>query len=119
MITSRRLDRKSRLDTRDERRIGGQMRPGDRIGPLRVERPLGTGGMGDVYLARDERLDRPVALKLLSTARTLDPEARGRMLREARAASALRHPGIVTVYDVGEHEGRTFIAMEYVEGETL
>jgi len=95
------------------------MRPGDRIGPLRVERPLGTGGMGEVYLARDERLDRPVALKVLSSARTLDPEARGRMLREARAASALRHPGIVTVYDIGEHEGRTYIAMEYVEGETL
>jgi Tol biopolymer transport system component/predicted Ser/Thr protein kinase len=89
------------------------LHPGDRIGPLRIERKLGAGGMGVVFLARDERLERFVAVKVL------DGDARGRMLREARSASALKHPNIVTVHDVGEHEGRAYIVMEYVEGETL
>src|SRR5262249_51320718 len=88
--------------------------PGDRVGPLRIEQLLGAGSMGEVYLARDPRLDRPVALKLM-----IDSDARDRMLREARAASALRHPGIVTIYDIGEHDGQTYIAMEYVAGETF
>ena len=95
------------------------LQPGDRIGPLRVERPLGAGGMGEVYLARDERLERMVALKLLPASRSIDPGARGRMLREARAASALKHPSIVTVYDIGEHDGLVYIVMEHVDGETF
>jgi serine/threonine-protein kinase len=88
--------------------------PGDRVGPLCIERLLGAGSMGEVYLARDTRLERLVALKMM-----VDSEAGERMLREARAASGLRHPGIVTVYDIGEHDGQTYIAMEYVEGETF
>lgn len=95
------------------------LQPGDRIGPLRVERALGAGGMGEVWLARDERLERLVAVKLLPAEQSLDPAARGRMLREARAASALKHPGIVTVHDLGDHEGRAYIVLEYVEGETF
>ncbi|HUQ07740.1 MAG TPA: protein kinase [Kofleriaceae bacterium] len=95
------------------------LQPGDRIGPLRVERALGAGGMGEVWLARDERLERLVAVKLLPAESSLDPAARGRMLREARAASALKHPGIVTVHDIGDHEHRAYIVMEYVEGETF
>jgi serine/threonine protein kinase len=75
--------------------------------------------MGEVYGAHDERLDRRVALKLLPATRGLDPRARRRLLREARAASALSHPGIVTVHEVGEDQGRAFIVMERVEGETL
>ena len=84
-----------------------------------IERELGAGGIGQVFLARDERLQRQVAVKLLPVERALDRSARLRMLREARSASALQHPGIVAVYDVGEHDGRAFIAMEFVEGETL
>jgi hypothetical protein len=75
--------------------------------------------MGEVYAAFDERLERRVARKLLPERRTLDAVARGRMLREARAASALNHPGTVTIYEVGQAAGRTFIAMELAEGETL
>lgn len=95
------------------------MRSGDRVGHLVIERELGAGGMGEVFLAYDERLQRQVAVKLLPVERALDRGARQRMLREARSASALKHPGIVTVYDVGEHDGRAFIAMEFVEGETF
>jgi Tol biopolymer transport system component len=95
------------------------LQPGDRIGPLRIERALGAGGMGEVWLARDERLERLVAVKLLPAESRLDPAARGRMLREARAASGLKHPGIVTVHDIGDHEGLAYIVLEYVEGETF
>ena len=90
------------------------MRRGDLVGLLRIERLLGVGGMGEVYLAFDVRLERRVAVKMLTNS-----DGRERMLREARAVSALRHPGIVTIYDIGEHQGRTFIAMEYVEGQTF
>src|SRR5688572_7912954 len=75
--------------------------------------------MGEVFVAFDERLERRVALKLLPEARALDADARGRMLREGRAASALKHPGIVTIHEVGESDGRTYIVMELVEGETF
>jgi hypothetical protein len=95
------------------------VRAGERIGHLVIERQLGAGGMGEVYLARDDRLERKVAIKLLPADRALDVSARARILREARAASALHHPGIVTVHDIGEHDGRAFIVMEYVEGETV
>ncbi len=92
---------------------------GQRIDRYVIEGQLGAGGMGEVYAAHDERLERTVALKLLPKRRELDLVARGRMLREARAASALKHPGIVTVHEIGEADGRTFIVMELVEGETL
>jgi serine/threonine-protein kinase len=91
----------------------------ERIGHYVVEKPLGAGGMGEVFAAFDSRLERRVAIKLIAGARSGDAAARTRMLREARAASALKHPGIVTVHEIGEAEGRTYIAMELVEGETF
>ena len=88
------------------------------IGRYQVLGLLGQGGMGEVHLARDPVLDRNVAVKLIS--RDCDDDgARQRLVREARAAGRLRHPNIVTIFDAGEHEGRSYIAMEYVPGETL
>ncbi len=92
---------------------------GQTLGHYRIETRLGAGGMGVVYLAHDTRLDRPVALKLLGDPSLLDPVARGQLLREGRAASALNHPNICTVHEVEEIEGQTFIVMEYVEGSAL
>ncbi|HEX8474887.1 MAG TPA: protein kinase [Pyrinomonadaceae bacterium] len=89
------------------------------LGPYRVLSLLAAGGMGEVYLARDTRLGRPVALKLLPTEYTGDPERIRRFEREARAASALNHPNIVTIYEIGQEDGVYFIATEYVEGRTL
>ncbi|MGE5178111.1 MAG: protein kinase domain-containing protein [Bacteroidota bacterium] len=89
------------------------------LGHFRIEAPLGQGGMGEVYRATDLTLGRPVALKVLPEASTRDPEARERFLQEARFASVLNHPHIVTIYSVDEADGIAFIAMEYVEGETL
>jgi len=80
---------------------------------------IGSGGMGEIYLAEDAKLERKVALKFLPVHMTADREARTRFEREAKAAAALNHPNIVTVYEIGEHEGQVFIAMEYVEGRTL
>ena len=90
------------------------------VGNFRIVRHLGRGGMGDVYEAQDLVLDRPVALKLLRPARTTDSAGRDRILQEARAVSALNHPGIVTIHAVAQDpSGRDFIVMEYVEGATL
>jgi len=80
---------------------------------------IGTGGMGEVYLAEDLRLGRQVALKFLPSSYQYDSERRTRFLKEARAASALRSPNIAAIYDIGEHEGAMFIAMEYVDGESM
>lgn len=92
---------------------------GQRLGPYHVLRLLGAGGMGEVYLAEDLRLGRRLVLKLLPAAWTGDARRVSRFEQEARAASALNHPNIATVYDVGVTDGHHFIAAEYVEGETL
>ena len=92
---------------------------GRRIGPYKILSLLGAGGMGEVYLAEDARLNRRVALKLLPAGFTKDPERVRRFEREARAASALNHPNIVTIHDIGESDNTHFIATEFVEGRTL
>jgi non-specific serine/threonine protein kinase len=97
----------------------GVLRAGQRVGPYEVVARLGAGGMGEVYLARDTRLGRKVALKLLAGALAGQGQALRRFAREARAASALSHPNIVVVHDVGEVEGQPYLVTEYVEGETL
>ena len=93
--------------------------PGSRLGVYEVLAPLGAGGMGEVYRARDERLGRTVAIKVISSRVAGDPDLGARLLREARAASVLNHPNIVTVHEIGEADGVDFIVMERVEGRPL
>ena len=93
--------------------------PGVRVGAYEIIGPLGAGGMGEVYKAQDQKLDRFVALKILHTARATDPGFRDRFQREARAVAALTHPNIVTVHSIEEHDGSPFLTMELVEGKTL
>ena len=93
--------------------------PGQIVGPYTVEREIGRGGMGRVYLARDASLGRTVALKALSPDLTTDPAHRNRLRREARAAAALTHPGICTIYALEEFDDELFIATEFVDGHTL
>jgi len=90
---------------------------GAKIGPYEVLSQLGAGGMGEVYKARDGRLDRFVALKVLATATLQDPERKRRFVQEARAASALNHPSIVTIYDIGNDDGVDYLAMEMIPGK--
>src|SRR6185436_19005617 len=93
--------------------------PGSRLGPYDVTAKIGVGGMGEVYRARDTRLHRDVALKILPAELTRDAARHARFVQEARAASALEHPHIAVVHDIGEADGVTFIAMELVRGEPL
>lgn len=92
---------------------------GERLGHYRIEEQIGAGGMGVVYRALDEKLRRPVAVKLLARSTVSQAERRARIFAEARAAAALNHPGIITVYEVGEHGDQIFLVMELMEGRTL
>jgi serine/threonine protein kinase len=89
------------------------------ISHYRILNKLGAGGMGEVYLAEDTRLDRKVAIKFLSAELTSDEQAKRLLIREARAAARLDHSNICAIYDVAESDGQTFIVMQYVEGKTL
>lgn len=93
--------------------------PGATLGPYGIIAPIGAGGMGEVYRARDPRLRRAVAVKVLRADGPTDEEARARFEREARSVAALNHPHICAVYDVGADNGTDYIVMELVEGETL
>src|SRR5215472_13631234 len=92
---------------------------GTKLGPYEIISPLGAGGMGEVYRARDPRLEREVAIKVLPAGVATDPERLKRFEREARSASSLNHPNIVTIYDIGTAEPVSYIAMELVSGESL
>src|SRR5262249_1976875 len=93
--------------------------PGDKLGPYEILAPLGAGGMGEVYRARDTRLGRDVALKILPPEVAADPGRRQRFEQEARAVAALNHPNIVAIYDVAFDGRAAFIVSELVQGETL
>lgn len=93
--------------------------PGEMLGHYKIQAALGSGGMGEVYLAEDTRLNRKVALKLLPPHFTVNPDRVRRFEREARAASALNHPNIVTIYEIGQSDTTHFIATEFVDGKTL
>ena len=92
---------------------------GTRLGPYEVLSPAGAGGMGEVYRARDTRLGRIVAVKVLPSALAQNVELRRRLEQEARSISKLSHPHICTLYDIGNHDGTVFLVLEYLEGETL
>ena len=92
---------------------------GARLGPYVVTEALGAGGMGEVYRARDTRLERDVAIKILPAPLAQDTDRRARFEREARAVAALSHPNILAIHDVGLHEGTTYAVTELLEGETL
>jgi eukaryotic-like serine/threonine-protein kinase len=93
--------------------------PGTHLGPYEILEQIGAGGMGAVYKARDARLGREVAIKVLPPDKMADPDRKRRFIQEARSASALNHPHIVIIHDIGESDGIDFIVMEYVEGRTL
>ena len=95
------------------------LRAGHRLGAYEILSPLGAGGMGEVYRARDTRLGRDVAIKVLPADRLTDESRRRRFVQEARAASALNHPNIVTIHEIESADGADFIVMEYVPGKTL
>jgi len=92
---------------------------GTRLGPYEIQSAIGAGGMGEVYKARDTRLDRTIAIKVLPPDVSADPERRARFEREAKTIAGLNHPHICTLYDVGDHEGAMFLVMELLEGEPL
>src|ERR1700686_979341 len=92
---------------------------GIRLGPYEILSALGAGGMGEVYRARDTRLDRTVAIKVVPAEWTANPERRLRFEREAKAVSSLNHPNICALYDIGQQDGADYLVMEHLEGENL
>ena len=95
------------------------LKPGTILGQYEIRSPLGAGGMGEVYRARDTRLDRDVAVKVLPESLTSNPDRLRRFEQEARAAAALNHPNILAVYQMGTQDGVSFLVSELLEGETL
>src|SRR6476619_6801295 len=93
--------------------------PNTTISHYRIVSKIGAGGMGEVYLAQDTKLDRKVAIKFLHEEFSKDPDKLGRFIQEAKAASALNHPNILTVYEIGEVDGKNYIATELIDGKTL
>src|SRR5271156_5314616 len=92
---------------------------GTKLGPYEIVAPAGAGGMGEVYRARDARLNREVAIKVLLPAFSRDPERLGRFQQEARLIAALNHPNILAIHDFGEYEGSPYLVTEFLDGETL
>src|SRR5258705_10897823 len=92
---------------------------GTKLGRYEIRSQLGAGGMGEVYLAQDTKLDRKVALKILPQEFAEDKDRMGRFVREAKSAAALNHPNIITIHEIGETNGTHFIATDSIEGETL
>src|SRR5271167_3446147 len=92
---------------------------GTRLGPYEILDAIGAGGMGEVYRARDSRLNRDVAVKVLPASFAEDPERLRRFTLEAQSAGALNHPNILAIYDIGTHDGVTYIVSELLEGESL
>src|SRR5690242_5588814 len=92
---------------------------GTKLGPYEILAPRGAGGMGEVYKARDTRLDRIVAIKVLPSHLSSNPDLRARFEREAKVISSLNHPNICTLFDVGSENGTDYLVMEYLEGESL
>ena len=92
---------------------------GTKLGPYEIQSPLGAGGMGEVYRARDARLNRDVAIKILPASFSSDPERLQRFAQESRAAAALNHPNILSIFDIGEDHGAPYVVSELLEGETL
>src|SRR6202163_4010245 len=93
--------------------------PGARLGHYKIKSKIGAGGMGEVYLAQDTKLDRKVALKILPADLAANQDRMRRFVQEAKAAAALNHPNIAHIYEIGESDGVNFIAMEFVDGKTL
>src|ERR1700689_1958295 len=92
---------------------------GSKVGPYENQSPLGAGGMGEVYRARDARLNREVAIKILPASLSSDPDRLQRFAQESRAAAALNHPNILSIYDIGDDRGAPYVVSELLEGETL
>ena len=92
---------------------------GTKLGPYEIQSLIGAGGMGEVYRAKDARLDRTVAIKVLPASFSADPDRMQRFAQEARAAAALNHPNILSIFDIGDEKGSPYVVSELLEGETL